>query len=53
MFFLSLFIYCKNPHDDYMQVDCVLLPQYKSVRKNNRKHDRVKKTVQELKKVKT
>ena len=31
-------------HKDYMHVDYVLLPQYKSVRKKNRK-----KTVQELK----
>ena len=32
-----------------MQVDCVLLPRYKSVRKKNRKDVRVKRTVQELK----
>ena len=36
-----------------MQVDCVLLPLYKSVRKKKRKDDMVKKTVQELKQVKT
>ena len=34
-----------------MQVDCVLLPWYKSVRKRKGKDDRVKKTVQELKAV--
>ena len=37
------------PDEDYMQVDCMLLPLYKSVRKKNRKDNRVKKAVQELK----
>ena len=50
MFFL--FLYAAAPtHEVYMQVDCVLLPRYKSVRKKKRKDDRVKKTVQELKTV--
>ena len=49
-FFFFLSFYTATPtHEDYMQVDCVLLPQHISVRKKNRKDDRVKKTVQELK----
>ena len=51
MFFLSLYA-ATPPHEDYRQLDCVLLPWYKSVRKKKkRKDDRVKKTVQELKTV--
>ena len=46
--FLSLYT-ATPPHEDYMQVDYVLLPRYKSVRKKNRKDFRVKRTVQELK----
>ena len=47
-FFLSLYT-AINLHEDYVQMDCILLARYKSVRKKNRKDDRVKKTVQELK----
>ena len=47
MFCLALYIAIPT-HEDYMQVDCVFLPWYKSVRKNDRKDVSVKRTVQEL-----
>ena len=50
-FFFSFYT-ATTPHEDYVQVGCVLLPRYKSARKKNLKNDKVKKTVQELKQVK-
>ena len=51
IFYFILLYSAAPPHEDYMQVDCVLLPRYKKKRKKNR-IDRVKKTVQGLKQVK-